>query len=245
MPNNVWLKAQEHEKSYQKVKKKRQFYPEASANELTNNFNLRKAFFNSKKVLEIGAHPASPINGLSDAALTVGVDPLAKYYTSAGNYSAMSIQCRGEELPFVNGIFDVAICLNVLDHTEKPQTVLNQIKHSLKGNGIFLLSIDTFQMPKFIRKTILSFIDPTHPYHFSTKEMKYLLDNANFSSVVVKKNNENFAQKMRHTHKFFVNGKKKEAIKFLVANVLFGLDYVFFFCTNSQHKLSNLERIPV
>jgi SAM-dependent methyltransferase len=118
---------------------------------LHSDFGLCKSFFQKKSVLEVGANVYSPVHSLTDASRAVGIDPLTKYYCFGYPESAMQIQGRGEDLPFAEKSFDIAICLNVLDHTEKPEKVLKQINRCLKENGTLLLAIDTFSLSKWMR----------------------------------------------------------------------------------------------
>ena len=57
---------------------------------------------------------------------------------------AMRMQ-QGEALEFDDGFFQVATCINVLDHTRDPWAALREGWRVLAPGGYFLLEVDAFR----------------------------------------------------------------------------------------------------
>lgn len=54
----------------------------------------------------------------------------------------MFAQGKTEQIGFLSETFDMAICLNMLDHTEDPEKSLSEICRIIKKDGLLLLSCD-------------------------------------------------------------------------------------------------------
>ncbi len=144
------------------------------------------SFFQDRRVCEIGCGPFGMIH-FAEAKYKIGVDPLIPYYREIGLLSpdkvaGMTLIPHGaESLPEIHDrTVDVVICYNVLDHVQDPGNVLLEIRRILKNGGIFYLNchmVGTLLTP--VRK-ILKFVDHPHPYHFSRKDLRSLLDKTSF-----------------------------------------------------------------
>jgi SAM-dependent methyltransferase len=145
---------------------------------LSSNFNIDIAFFSHKKVLEVGAG-AGLINFIRDAScFRVGIDPLIKLFKDRIDPDVQFCKAIGERLPFRDDVFDIILCINVLDHCISPLNVLEEIKRCLKKGGLLVLSVNTFLIPKAVR--LLASLDEPHPYHFSPKELSALVKKCGF-----------------------------------------------------------------
>jgi len=120
------------------------------------------------------------IHTLEHPKRQVSVDPLYKNsHVNLDRSDAIIITGCGEKLPLRNDSFDTVISFNVLDHTQSPTAVLNEIHRVLKHDGRFLFAVNTFDVPRVIRDK-LDVVDTPHPHHFSTKEMRDMLRDSGF-----------------------------------------------------------------
>jgi 2-polyprenyl-6-hydroxyphenyl methylase / 3-demethylubiquinone-9 3-methyltransferase len=61
----------------------------------------------------------------------------------------------GESLPFAAGVFDVVVCVDVLEHVEDLQGVLSEVRRVLRANGIFLFdTINRTRLATFLMVTV-------------------------------------------------------------------------------------------
>ena len=73
-----------------------------------------------------------------------GIDPSTRSVRTAREHARESglainyLAAAGELLPFADGSYDVVFCCDVLEHLEKPATVIAEISRVLKPNGLFL-----------------------------------------------------------------------------------------------------------
>ncbi|MBI5034290.1 MAG: class I SAM-dependent methyltransferase [Chloroflexi bacterium] len=86
---------------------------------------------------------------------------------------------RGEEMPFAKSCFDVAVCRNVLDHTQYPAQVLAEMHRTVKPNGKFFISLYTYApFVTFVKKIgeRISFLrNVAHPFTFTPDEFKVMI----------------------------------------------------------------------
>jgi SAM-dependent methyltransferase len=228
--NESWLSAQRQEKNFYHIKNKKVVLKQSHY--VNEKFDLPIGFLNYKKVLEVGVSMYAAIHNLADSpALKVGIDPLAGFYNPMYPKSTLHVQGRGEELPFISGNFDVVLCLNVLDHTEKPDLVVKEIKRCLEPNGLLLFSVNTFGLPKFLRTNLLKKFDPSHPHHFNSKEVEKLLLNAGFKVDLIVKGDSAVRSWLILYLKMVKRRQLKQAIKYFFAKAVFHLELVMFKCS--------------
>lgn len=231
MPSrSSWLKAQIAEKNYHRLATAKKTLSSKPSQYLNNQFHLKSTFFQGQKVLEVGVAVWSTIHNLDGAILKVGIDPLAKYFSKVYPHSAEHIHGRGEELPFPHASFDTAICLNTLDHTEDPASVLNELRRCLKADGTLLLSVSTFALPKFLRNTLLRKTDPMHPHHFGELEVLKMLKRASFTPKRRHYRDKSFAQIRRKIRSMILAKRFDSALKYFAAKVLAGIQETWIMC---------------
>jgi SAM-dependent methyltransferase len=138
------------------------------------------------KILEIGCGPQGVINFLP-LGNKYSIDPLADFYKERFNFDYKLSHLQkgiGENLPFKDESFDVIILMNILDHSEKPEKVLSEIKRVLKPNGILHFENYFYQegfiylsklFGKFKEFFIKEIFNIHHPYMFLRKDLKLLL----------------------------------------------------------------------
>ncbi|EMA26362.1 class I SAM-dependent methyltransferase [Haloarcula argentinensis] len=127
------------------------------------------------RVLEVGCGTGgltySVADSVSEVQLVVGVDPVFGKLSNPALSTEPVVQAAGESLPFEDSSFDVVASLNVIDHAIRPSAILDEISRVLKTNGTFLFKINTFSLPKFVRKR-MKYVDRPHLHHFSPSEVR-------------------------------------------------------------------------
>jgi SAM-dependent methyltransferase/uncharacterized protein YbaR (Trm112 family) len=58
--------------------------------------------------------------------------------------SLIDIRCDAQSLPFNDSLFDVVICIDVLEHVENPALMISELARVLKNDGILILSTPFF-----------------------------------------------------------------------------------------------------
>ena len=136
---------------------------------------LNKFVSGRKKIswgLDLGVGPAS-IGFLSKFGppnvKIIGIEPLKRLNISIedkylSNYvnilqkKVRYVQAKGENLPIKKSCLDIAVCINVLDHTDSPEDVLENIIFCLKNNGILLFGNNIFSIIGRLRFEFLRII---------------------------------------------------------------------------------------
>jgi SAM-dependent methyltransferase len=105
------------------------------------------------RALEVGCGPYSNIRLIRSAVRFDEVtcsDPLMSRYlgyrrtwvaTQARRGRIRTAECPGEALPFEDGLFDLVVCINVLDHVRSLPDCIREMRRVLKprGEGWFVL----------------------------------------------------------------------------------------------------------
>lgn len=92
--SQTWLNAQKAERSYYNLPKTRVKLKKSPY--LYNQFILKPGFFVGKNVLEVGSTINSHIHMIDEATeLRVGLDPLARFFSSAYPHSAEHVEAMG------------------------------------------------------------------------------------------------------------------------------------------------------
>jgi len=143
------------------------------------------------RVLDLGCGPTGCITAVEDFCQRYGVDPLAGFYRE--HYPLPPgiefSEQTGEELSFPDGFFQVALCINALDHTRDPAAVLRQLHRVLEPGGWLLLDVHTFQGLEFWRKRlrrgfrILRGRPEKHPHTFRPSDVLRAAARAGFAVV--------------------------------------------------------------
>jgi len=109
-------------------------------------------------------------------AQTVGVDvnPKAVAYGQARGLAVQQMQ--PDLLPFPDGAFDGAVLDNVLEHLEKPEPLLAEIRRVLKAGGYFVVGVPG-------ERGFAS--DPDHKRPYSETELVRYIRSAGFETLTV------------------------------------------------------------
>jgi SAM-dependent methyltransferase len=144
---------------------------------LREYFHLDLDVFRGQTTLEVGCGLFGLIH-MIDAKLAIGIDPLPlSEFSVEHDQAPRHIRGVGEYLPFGDRTFDVCICMNVLDHTLDPPTVIDEITRVLKTGGICLLWINTIRTAVQRFKPLFARFDTPHPHHFTDADVDALLTN--------------------------------------------------------------------
>lgn len=138
--------------------------------------------------LEVGIGPLGvgflPVYVNSHFSRIVGVEPLPILAISVDDKALQKyaqdlqsrvevVTCKGEELPFDDGSFDVACCINVVDHAQSPAAILAEIARVTRPGGLFIFGVNTLSLLGHQKWRVLRFMnldDPHfvgHPHTFS------------------------------------------------------------------------------
>lgn len=124
----------------------------------TTHFSWDTAFYQGKKILDIGCGPRGSLEWAEEAACRIGIDPLAAVYRQLGTarHSMQYVSCGAESLPFADASFDVVCSLNSLDHVDDLDKVIGEIKRVLAPQGYFLLISDIHTRPTVLEPAAFS-----------------------------------------------------------------------------------------
>jgi SAM-dependent methyltransferase len=96
------------------------------------------------RVLEVGSGAHGLIFSFG-AHNGIGLDPLAVQYASLfpkWQRSAATVAAVGESLPFADGTFDIVLSDNVVDHAERPATILAEMSRVLAPAGLLYFTVN-------------------------------------------------------------------------------------------------------
>jgi ubiquinone/menaquinone biosynthesis C-methylase UbiE len=178
--NDRWKKAQKAERKFWGV---RESYSNENLERLWgkmiyDGLNLDYQFFVNKDVLEIGCGPNGIIYYLN-AKSKIGLEPMAMNDLIQDWKKSILRNGTGENLPFEDNSFDVAIIFNVLDHCLDPAKVLTEIYRVLRLEGEVLLWTHVLRNQyKFLRR-LFDKVDSPHPHHFTQEGVLALVKNNN------------------------------------------------------------------
>ena len=68
------------------------------------------------------------------------------------------VRSEGSKLPFEDGLFDVAVCISVLDLTPFYNQLLSEIYRVLKDGGKLILCVDSLWSPSWIYTVVREFV---------------------------------------------------------------------------------------
>lgn len=130
----------------------------------------------SGKVLDVGAGESPWREWLSPSATYYGIDiGNAEDFGMSPNVNEITYY-DGRTIPFSNAYFDGAICIEVLEHVEQPELLLNEIARCMKTGSTLLMTV-----PWSARRHHVP-----HDYHRFTRErISSMLESTGFTEVEI------------------------------------------------------------
>ena len=191
-----WLKAQQYEQSYWQqlgndiaagTSHDLAWY-EWRANQLKSFLTAAGASPGDGRVLEIGSGPVGIVNFLHSGE-RYAIDPLEHFYRTQPSLVALRdpdvtyIDGTGERLPLADGSCELVIVDNVIDHTYAPGKILDEIGRMLRPDGHLYLSVNVHTAWGAALHALLAVlqIDRGHPYTFTSRSLRALLDGHQFT----------------------------------------------------------------
>ncbi len=114
-----------------------------------------------KRVLDLGCAGGFMAEAITARGAEVtGIDPAAQAIEAARAHAASEeLDIRydvgvGEELPYEDGSFDVVVCVDVLEHVQDLQKVLQEVARVLTPGGLFLF--DTINRNPLARLAVIT-----------------------------------------------------------------------------------------
>jgi SAM-dependent methyltransferase len=156
---------------------------EKNARSVLKRFGHTYESLEDSQIIAVGAGTGI-IHRLGTGRLRVGIDPLTStYFDRSDESEAEVVTGAGERLPFASESFDVAISLNVLDHTAAPVDVLSEINRVLRPDGELLFNLNVFGTPDVVNR-YLGLVDRPHPHHYNIETLLELFEDAGLDAEV-------------------------------------------------------------
>jgi len=193
-----WSKAQAYERAHwQKIADKiiagtmgQLSWYEWKAGEFEKRIAKYLDFSNKEncKVLEIGSGPIGIVDFLQWGK-RYAIDPLEDFYSKnrvliqLRNNAVTYLRGQGENLPFEDKEFSMVIIDNVIDHTQSPKRVLEEIDRVLKDSGLMFFTVNIHTKWGALLHSLAGLlqIDKGHPHTFSYRSIRGFLNNNGFS----------------------------------------------------------------
>ena len=109
--------------------------------------------------------------------------------------SSKSVVSDATHLPFRNECFDIVLCIDLIEHVQKDDELLHEIRRVIKDNGLMLVATQNSNSINYILEApIQRYIlknrrwmgwDPTHLRFYTQKRLLHLLRNCGFATIEV------------------------------------------------------------
>jgi SAM-dependent methyltransferase len=133
------------------------------------------------RVLDLGCGPTVPSRLFGQGKIT-GLEPLAKKLNLTNKNAIPGVKIiegKGEKMPFKDSTFKLVVCRNVIDHTQNPKKVINEVKRVLKKDGFFILICYTYSpfisFIKNLSEKIGKFNNVGHPFTYTPRSLEELV----------------------------------------------------------------------
>ena len=152
-------------------------------------FGLDAAFYQGKKILDIGCGPAGSLEWADMASERIGLEPLAKSYRKLGieQHKMSYVASPSESIPFADEYFDVVSSFNSLDHVDDLDQTISEITRVIAAGGLFLLIVAVNHEPTFCEPIAFSWevVEKFQPTLELTEErhFEYSIPNDMYQSI--------------------------------------------------------------
>lgn len=147
MPSSVQTKFKElNELVFWKIQLKKangNYYNEHLPFFYTDLFDIDRAHYANKRILDIGCGPVGSLEWATDAVERVGLDPLADKYLKMNNglHGMRYVKGYCEAIPFNDNYFDITSMLNSLDHvSDLNKSISESIRVTRLGGDIIVIT---------------------------------------------------------------------------------------------------------
>ena len=170
-----WENAQKHELKWGRIvgtsnyQEDNDFYKDL--------FKITGKTFRGKKVVEIGAGPYGLVRSIV-AEEKIIIEPLGKEYEKlySRDVNIQYIDQKAESIDLKSETIDFVLLLNVINHCERPDKVIKEVKRILIKGGIL-----------YFFTPLHKEIDNKHLYSYDFEKIIYLLRDFKFSVATVTK----------------------------------------------------------
>jgi len=122
-------------------------------------------------MLRLAAEQGAAMTGLDGMAAALAM--ARKLCASAGHNPAL-VRGDAQQLPFRDGAFDFVTCLEVIEHLERPESMLKEVRRVLRPGGVVVLSTPVADGP---------LKDPFHVKEFTPEELREAIAQAGLEMV--------------------------------------------------------------
>jgi len=138
------------------------------------------------RILDIGCGTGEFLNCMRSKGWSVtGVEPASEARTKAEQLLGQEIYPSTNQLPSVS--FDAITLWHVLEHIPNLQLILQQIRQSLKPNGLLVIAVPNHEAydSRFYGSYWAGYDVPRHLWHFTSGSMLTLLKNTCFTPITI------------------------------------------------------------
>jgi len=116
---------------------------------------VRGHLTSSSRVLDLGCGRGGVVELFwRDVKIAAGLDPDSASLAEHRSHGMPVIRGVGERLPFVDGSFDLIVCLWVLEHMREPAAVFGEVRRVLRPGGHFVFLTPNMRNPLMIANRI-------------------------------------------------------------------------------------------
>ena len=134
-----------------------------------------------RRSVEVGIGPLSlgwsAVFGQGAPDDLIALDPLPRIEPSTGiaefdefvtrlQERVTYVQCRAEDRVLPGGSFDLVVCSNVIDHTERPERVIDECRRLIAADGIMVFGVNVFSTLGY--QKWMRYWRPLHPNNSNT-----------------------------------------------------------------------------
>jgi len=127
----------------------------------TDHFGLSPAYYDGKRILDIGCGPRGSLEWADHAAERVGLDPLAAQYQHLGAaaHRMRYVASGAESIPFPDGHFDLVTCVSVLEFIgsidARRAFIAEMLRVTQRGGHVYLATPSPLRLREYHSRRLL------------------------------------------------------------------------------------------